>query len=302
MTSPREHIYYKYLDYEGAEKTLEGRSLKFTHYSKLNDPFDAYFNDMYGFDIEEVRNNSKQLMQGALEENNPHKFSDISKLPLDDATNVCQQYQNFSPEMKQELHEKVAVEQKQRPDAVISQIILKQNIHAAKVMFETFGIFCATSDYNNPLMWAHYADQHRGVVIGLKPNIEKDSVLTQMRLVQYTNERPNLLNPSHQRENKSYDEFAKDAFQRILHTKSPEWEYEKEYRIAMPYAIKPGEKMWLLNLFPREISSLYLGCRLSAASEKGRRLISLAKQFNPDVKIFQARTAKRSYELEFEDI
>lgn len=32
--------------------------------------------------------------------------------------------------------------------------------------FKKYGVFCASSDCNNELLWAHYADSHKGICIG----------------------------------------------------------------------------------------------------------------------------------------
>lgn len=152
-------------------------------------------------------------------------------------------------------------------------------------------------------MWAHYADKHRGLVIGLKPNIEEGSALMHMRPVTYTENRPNFIESTRSNEiGKSPIELAEEAFYRVFYSKSTEWAYEQELRLAIPSVIPPGEKKYLMNLCSNEVAVVYLGCRLLKDSDKGQHIITMAKTLNPEVKIFQAQSAKRSYKLEFERI
>ena len=50
---------------------------------------------------------------------------------------------------------------------------------------------------SNLLMWAHYAEQHRGGVLGFLPDVARDSMLTQIEPVAYSDRRhPCLMIPT----------------------------------------------------------------------------------------------------------
>ena len=58
--------------------------------------------------------------------------------------------------------------------------------------FQDSGIFCATKKQANLLMWAHYAESHRSVVLGFKPDLEKDSFLRLLEPVTYSDILPSF--------------------------------------------------------------------------------------------------------------
>lgn len=112
------------------------------------------------------------------------------------------------------------------------------------------GILSFTEDYNNPLMWAHYADEHKGVVVefdfnepffmdslkeinGRKSRFGKSYIADFFEFPEKVNyrremptfERPELSAPE------SMNEFHWDKFNHtILFTKANDWIYEKEQR------------------------------------------------------------------------
>lgn len=295
-------IIYKYTDLTGAKFILGDLTLKFSHYSELNDPFDAYFSDMFGMDWNEVAEQNGLALHKALEGNNPEAFSRQTGIPLDQAKKACDLYSGLPPEYKENFL-KIA-QHIEANDPALMAINLQQQIQteAVKHQFDTTGIFCGTYNKNNLLMWAHYADKHRGVVIGLKPDVSKDSALVHMRPVTYTDERPNFVEQSEVGSGKTSAQLAEESFYRVLFTKGTDWQYEQEIRMAIPMVIPIGKKMWLMNVHPTEIVEVYLGCRLDAHSTEGEAIINLAKATNPNVHLFQTKTAKRYYQLHFEPI
>lgn len=80
-----------------------------------------------------------------------------------------------------------------------------------------FAVCCFTEEYNNMLMWSHYADNHKGVCMMyyLQEDPELFKVLAK---VVYSGKLP-LTNDI------QYDTVIS------LLTKSPEWHYEREWRI-----------------------------------------------------------------------
>jgi len=112
------------------------------------------------------------------------------------------------------------------------------------------GAISFTEDCNNPLMWAHYADNHKGFVIefDFKEPFFSDSIINSGgRMSRFGNdcfgevfEYPEKVNyrremPSFERSElsspDSMDEFHWKKFNKaILYTKSDDWIYEKEQR------------------------------------------------------------------------
>jgi hypothetical protein len=93
------------------------------------------------------------------------------------------------------------------------------NIHKEK---QKLGI-CSLSECSEiELMWAHYCDGHRGVVIGVE--IPDNSNNYDIRKIEYTG-LPKVSQPNN--DYTKYSDIAKD----ILTHKHEIWEYEKEVRV-----------------------------------------------------------------------
>lgn len=77
-------------------------------------------------------------------------------------------------------------------------------------------IFCATSQYNRPLMWAHYAQSHRGICVGYhRQDIQKYCAI--LEGVKY-------------RDHPLEKGFIYNEPERFLLLKATDWKYEKEVR------------------------------------------------------------------------
>lgn len=104
------------------------------------------------------------------------------------------------------------------------------------------GVFSATEDIRETLLWSHYADEHKGVCIGYKIPVSKyiaegkllgsskvsyaDNLSTQILSIL-----PNKITGG------TLTEFNDNLVKLYLTTKSPAWSYEKEKRIIRN---KPG--------------------------------------------------------------
>lgn len=115
------------------------------------------------------------------------------------------------------------------------------------------GILSMASDPLNELMWSHYADSHKGVVLEIDTthsDFGPQDGFFNFRPVHYASRRPVAnLNPS---------------FKEILswlHTKSKAWMYEQEYRKATLIIdkLKYNGKEGTFKLSPDAITAVYLG-------------------------------------------
>jgi hypothetical protein len=98
-------------------------------------------------------------------------------------------------------------------------------------------------------MWARYGDEHQGIVLRILPNLRKDSKFTQFRAVRYQEKRPPVYNdPISFLEGAFFadqNEQAKRLMNRVIYTKTLEWAYEREQRLAIPVL---DERDW--NIMP----------------------------------------------------
>ena len=155
-------------------------------------------------------------------------------------------------------------------------------------------------------MWAHYTGQHTGGVIGFKCIDKPDSLLFSAMQVTYSKEMPRSI---------SVDDLAKsfigigidfneiinsrDNFKVFSCTKSKQWEYEKEWR-CINKAVDPTKTFDLVSIDPREIDSVFLGCR--AKNEFRDKVVSFNINELDHVKFYRAEPDNREFNLNFPPI
>jgi hypothetical protein len=76
-----------------------------------------------------------------------------------------------------------------------------------------YGVLCFSKTWDNPVLWSHYADRHRGMALGF--DVDSDMV----REVTYAERRPRF---------NRVDELT---LHKLLYTKQRDWQYEKEVRV-----------------------------------------------------------------------
>ncbi|AYM13425.1 DUF2971 domain-containing protein [Agrobacterium tumefaciens] len=82
------------------------------------------------------------------------------------------------------------------------------------------GLLCMSETWKEPLMWGHYADNHRGVSLAFEVNPNK------FRQVSYVEERPKLEDFGA----KKVTDLKGEVIDRISTMKFNQWSYEREWR------------------------------------------------------------------------
>jgi endonuclease-3 len=278
---------YKYLDARGAKLTLGSGTFK---HSKPTD-----FKDIEDLTVQSVFPQETEVMLKELSDS----FNDVLLQHLDD-----------EPTCSSPLREQLAVLQytyRNNPKAVeivkaelrkedVDQIynvermreLAKQTIKDINGFLQDYRVFCVTTQNDSEKMWSTYADDHKGIVLRIEPNIEKDSKFRLFRHVKYRKERPPLYDDTR--------DFIAGLFgsqqarriavlDKIIYSKTLPWQHESEYRLAIP--LSQGEQSWeVLKFHPEEITELYLGLAMNNGDRD--EIVSKAKALNPEIAIFQA--------------
>ncbi len=135
-------------------------------------------------------------------------------------------------------------------------------------------IFRKKNGYDNPLMWSHYADSHKGICIQYK--------ITPSNLLDNKDKIVRLLDIDYC---KSLPLNGNISFVDSLIVKSNYWKYEKETRLIM-YSRNVVDKYYQLSNF--EVESVYMGVRID--SEKRNFLKHMLK--NSSIKLYQMTFSK----------
>lgn len=187
-------VIYKYVGQEGANKIISNCTLRFGRPAAMNDPFDMYIDDLFNQTIGDVPQLSSAF-QFALLESDPAAFAAMTDTDPARAAEVAEFLSSLSPENRTAFGEAVAVGVGADTNLTKSLDSLELERQGAIAQFRNSGIFCATRNHDNLLMWAHYAEKHRGVVLGFRPDCERDSFLRLLEPVRYNDAPPLFYEP-----------------------------------------------------------------------------------------------------------
>jgi len=128
---------------------------------------------------------------------------------------------------------------------------------------ERNGVISLTENENNPLMWSHYTDSHKGMVIGFDTKHEYFQINSRFLKVEYSKCRVPF-DPNVEPGSRLESEFA----EKVLLTKQECWSYEQEWRSLYPLdwceKRSHGGQMIYFTRIPQEIVKVVvLGCRAS---------------------------------------
>jgi hypothetical protein len=143
-------------------------------------------------------------------------------------------------------------------------------------ILDQIGVFCLSSTSTQQLLWAHYADGHRGIGVELDPQV---GLFTAAQRVVYTDQAPII--------NRLIDD-SRVMLDKSMFTKSSAWEYEREWRVIARWGDEARIKRYLeqhivppaiesfmrdqhgpgyYSIPPEAVRSVILGSRISAENE-----------------------------------
>ena len=150
----------------------------------------------------------------------------------------------------------------------------EQLVEVAKNRILSLSSFCSLSEVNNsPLMFAHYADSHKGVCLEFHFSLEYS--LAHIEAVEY------------EKKFSVIDIFSDEScddeslVQATMYRKSTDWAYEKEWR-----AFRLNQPKGLVEFDPRCLSGIILGCRM--LEEERAEAIELAKNRSTPIAIYES--------------
>lgn len=256
----KEFFRYKYLPF-GQDKlslnVIKEGTIKFTCPKDFNDPFDC---QPVSTVIEDVKN------------------SDL--------------YKRTMPKLKRSPAKRLAIENRMAT-------AIRNHIKSGKLqetVMEIVGVLSLSKTYDNILMWSHYAEYHKGFVVGFRYEMS-DLIDTNLPSelpvfpVMYSNERKSF--------NYFGDESEYDIHGALL-TKSEHWKYEEEVRV-LDLVRGPG-----IHDYNR---SRRLHCVIAGAKINQEDLTLLknavkqaTKELGRKIYFYQARLSDKSFEIEINKV
>jgi hypothetical protein len=169
----------------------------------------------------------------------------------------------------------------------INEAITIETDRVRSIFDSSFGICCFTKVRDNPLMWSHYADSHKGFVLQFDLFHPSFKNMGTIHRVIYSQKRPLFM-------------YKTQEHLSALYTKAKDWKYEKEYRLIVDLPrcskmrYKDGERY--IQKFPVSIvKAAYLGYNIE---KETLRKISPANWTN--VNFYQAQLHPTEYKMRFE--
>jgi hypothetical protein len=271
---------YKYVTASRAMTILRTQRIRFTQPSEFNDPFELH--------------PEFQLMSR----------DDIAELPpsIDEDGNEIPGIRQLTPEAILRMLDAVAphVERMspiygQYPGAAFA---IDNNAVGQDYYDRNFGILSLTEVPDSLLMWAHYGEEHRGVILGFDENhaffngAEIVAGLSRLSKVEYNQRRPVLSVTT--RDNP-----------KVFLRKSTDWSHEKEWRFIRPLSeaadVKQSEGKLPLCLFelPHDaIQMMITGARMLPQQYEEICDFGSETSTMAHVEIHHSQLSKERYEVE----
>ncbi len=249
--------HYQRFDEEHLENTIVRDLVRFTRPSSFNDPWDC----KPVFSIPEDKDEREALVRWMAAANAKHGTA-------------------LDPDERERRVERLITDTHK-----LRCMVDKAAPEMHRQMDERYRVYCLTTKPACPLMWAHYADHHRGVCLEI--NVHHGDLCAAIQ-VQYR---------------EKYPAFRLDDHQDLspFYTKSSDWQYEEEYRLIAEEeqgafdhrTLKTQDQFYRLP--PGSLTCIIIGAR---ASDEDRRTIrKIIDHSSRNLLVRQATRAPDRYEL-----
>ncbi|MBL9184913.1 MAG: DUF2971 domain-containing protein [Verrucomicrobiaceae bacterium] len=275
------HSFYKYTTANVAKAVLDGQKLRWSVPSRFNDPFDVPREILDSVDEGRLNVAVVDRMKALLSNPclpNPKHHSPMTKMLL-------RLFSCANANLKGKL---LAINEQCRHEGGVTREGLEAIRKEWRAIYDDQRIVCFTESWNSASMWDRYASGHTGALLEFACLDHLDSSLLTAKQVNYTDDPLTVNTPSGLAELLFYD--AHFAMTRIMeeytHTKTTDWAYEKEWRIA---SWKRPHEMGDYSDYEfagEELAGITFGAQISA--QDMLELAWLLKRRYPHAKIWKA--------------
>lgn len=279
---------YKFLDVHGARLTLGNRNFRFAKPSEYEDTEELTIRSIFPEDEEAACETFKNNIHEVILKNLDKTVSALNERMRLQILLIQHAFKN-NPKAADIIRNEMSA----TPLADVYDIarLREKNIgfvHEINAHMQRFRILCVTSKIESEEIWKRYAQGNEGIALRIIPDVSKDSIYQLFRQVEYKESRPPLFeNAISYLENSMFgnkENTLMEIMGKIIRTKTKKWEYETEYRLAIP--IFDGDNWNTLSFHPHEISEIYFGYKID--NDMKTELLNLATTINPNIRIFDA--------------
>jgi|WetSurMetagenome_2_1015567.scaffolds.fasta_scaffold207112_2 hypothetical protein len=144
---------------------------------------------------------------------------------------------------------------------------------------KTNGLLCFSKNWQNPVQWAHYADNHKGICMGF--DVPDDLMIK----IDYLKER--LPYP---------DKYDEKFILKVLSSKFDHWDYEEEFRVYISLDKNEEEHGLYFSKFSDQLKlkRIIVGCESDISRREIEELIDM---FDYKIEYFKARPGYKKFEI-----
>jgi hypothetical protein len=198
------------------------------------------------------------------------------------------------------LLDKIKIESIRASEEILNPYAVGQGV--VSLLGDNFGVLSLSRAENSLLMWSHYADEGKGIVLGF----DDDHTFFHQRDMKGHISRPIPVVYSVKR--KLIVPGEEKYYEKLLCEKPLEWVYEEEERLFRTFSHKSGSESKdsygqdvVLSELPKEtILSIYLGYNVSKQTEI--RVFQALKSNQIKCKIYRARLCRHEYKIVFDSL
>ena len=148
-------------------------------------------------------------------------------------------------------------------------------------LLSNLGVLSLSSRADSTLMWSHYAAQHKGVCLGFSSS---EDPFSKALPVVYNDARPSY---------RLFDEDRKDLVETFVLRKAADWQYEREWRVALP------NRTGVQSISPKALVRVIFGARMSEDEKDVLRWI--VESLDRPVEILQASFDHKTFNMHLGD-
>jgi hypothetical protein len=274
-------ILYKYLSSDRIDVFLNCK-IRYTQFGDFNDPYELNPNIDRIAEDEEIINLTKKDLSRLIEQEYDRYPIVHTLISKDKFLDLAQSQEDFFVQSIIALQPTIS---KLLP--AVLQDVFNLNI----------GALSLSKDPKNDLMWSHYAEEHRGYVLGFdsthayfNQKMSPSDELRHLRKVSYTKERPKI-------------SLMNTNGVELFLSKGINWQYELEWRIIRPLTEatevidKEPYPIYLFSFPPSAISEVVLGFRMLEEKKNTiRRKLSNDTEYS-HIKLYQAQLNESDFTI-----
>ena len=287
--------FYKYTDAEGAKKILGNLQLLYKSPEKFNDPFDCKIGLRLDIDYKKFLSLFTEKLRLLLFSKDRPELLENSMMKHE----TLRRWENGSDEEKNQFLEESRKGLEKEEEDFLSGMSEVNNRFIHEIMC-TRRVFCVSKIPDQLLMWAHYAEKHKGAVIKLSMP-ENPPGCWNFKEVTYSDAFPihcttdqmvdDMLGLRHP----NFEEIA----EKVFFTKSNHWKYEDEWRdiIKLETPDNFGEGKHCFEVEKERFLAVYLGLEMKNKDKK--KIMEIRNEKLPHLEVYEAEKDRNKFKLNF---